>query len=130
MNRVRTNLVRVAPSKLIHGEAGLFSCEDIEEGTVVACFGAVRQLREGEEGTRTSSSYWTVYKKFASQSQRKYEYNNFLFPAKQKTAQFFPFLFCFTRELNLYTPLTLTLCPPIRPYLTHRPPIHPSLRPP
>ena len=45
MNRVRTNLVRVAPSKLIHGESGLFACEDIEEGTVVAGFGAVRQLR-------------------------------------------------------------------------------------
>ena len=41
MNRVRTNLVRVAPSKLIDGEAGLFACEDIEEGTVVAGFGAV-----------------------------------------------------------------------------------------
>ena len=30
MNRVRTNLVRVAPSKLIPGEADLFACEDIE----------------------------------------------------------------------------------------------------
>jgi hypothetical protein len=28
-----------------------------------------------------------------------------LFPAKQKTAQFFPFLFCFTRELNPYSPI-------------------------
>ena len=53
MNRVRTNLVRVVPSKLIHGETGLFACEDIEDGTVVAGFGAVRQLREGEEGTRS-----------------------------------------------------------------------------
>jgi hypothetical protein len=53
MNRVRTNLVRVAPSKLIQGEAGLFACKDIEEGTVVTCFGVVRQLREGEEGART-----------------------------------------------------------------------------
>jgi hypothetical protein len=43
------------------------------------------------------------------------------------TKQIFPFLFCFTRELNLYTPLTLSLRPPIRPYLTYRPPyIHPS----
>jgi hypothetical protein len=48
-----------------------------------------------------------------------------LFPAKQKTAQFFPFLFCFTRELNLYTTLTFSLRPPIHPYLTHRPPIPP-----
>jgi hypothetical protein len=60
MNSVLTNLVSVAPSKLIPG-AGLFACEDdddvfslfIEEGTVVAGFGAVRELREGEEGTRT-----------------------------------------------------------------------------
>jgi hypothetical protein len=29
----------------------------------------------------------------------KYKNNNFLFPAKQKTAQFLPFIFCFTREL-------------------------------
>jgi hypothetical protein len=62
MNRVRTNLVRVAPSKLIHGEAGLFACEDIEEGTVVACFGAVRQLRETEEGTRTRLGYSFIVK--------------------------------------------------------------------
>jgi hypothetical protein len=62
MNRVRTNLVRVAPSKLIHGEAGLFACEDIEEGTVVACFGAVRQLREAEEGTRTRLGYSFIVK--------------------------------------------------------------------
>ena len=51
-----------------------------------------------------SSSYWTVYKFFASQSQRNIYNTNFLFPAKQKTAQFFPFLFCFTRELNPYSP--------------------------
>ena len=44
-------------SKLVHGEAGLFACQDIEEGTVVAGFGAVRQLREGEEGTRTRLGY-------------------------------------------------------------------------
>ncbi len=66
MNRVRTNLVRVAPmsqpSKLIHGEAGLFACEDIEEGTVVAGFGVVRQLREGEEGTRTRLGYSFIVK--------------------------------------------------------------------
>ena len=57
MNRVLTNLVRVTPSKLIHGESGLFTCEDIEEGTVVAGFGAVRQLREGEEARRTRLGY-------------------------------------------------------------------------
>ena len=55
-----------------------------------------------------SSDYWTVYKFFASQS-----LHNRIFlkknPAKQKTAQFFPFLFCFTRELHLYSPLTYTL---------------------
>jgi len=62
MNRVRTNLVRVAPSKLVHGEAGLFACQDIEEGTVVAGFGAVRQLREGEEGTRTRLGYSFIVK--------------------------------------------------------------------
>jgi len=42
--------------------AGLFACEDIEEGTVVACFGAVRQLREGEEGTRTRLAYSFIVK--------------------------------------------------------------------
>ena len=62
MNRVRTNLVRVAPSKLIDGEAGLFACEDIEEGTVVAGFGAVRQLREGEEARRTRLGYSFIVK--------------------------------------------------------------------
>jgi len=36
--------------------------------------------------------------------------NNFLFPAKQKTAQFFRFIFGFIRELNLY-------CPPC--FVTH-----------
>jgi hypothetical protein len=38
------------------------------------------------------------------------------------TKQIFPFLICFIRELNLYSPLTLTLRPPIRPYL-HPPPM-------
>ena len=38
------------------------------------------------------------------------------------TKQILPFLFCFIRELNLYSPLTLTLRPPIRPYL-HPPPM-------
>jgi len=76
-----------------------------------------------------SSIYWTVYKFFASQSQRKYKYNNFLFPAKQKTAQFFPFLFCFTRELNLYTPLPSPSAHPSAHTLTYRPPIRPYLKP-
>jgi hypothetical protein len=34
----------------------------------------------------TSSQYWAVLKKFASQSQRKYKKIIFFFPAKQKTA--------------------------------------------
>ena len=42
---------------------------------------------------------------------------------------FLAFLFCFTRELKLYSPLTFSLRPPIHPYLTHRPPIHPSAPP-
>jgi len=50
----------------------------------------------------------------------KYNNNNFLLPAKQKTAQFLAFLFCFTRELNLYTPVY----PPIPPPTPH-PPIPP-----
>jgi hypothetical protein len=36
--------------------------QDIEEGTVVAGFGAVRQLREGEEGTRTKLGYSFIVK--------------------------------------------------------------------
>ncbi len=91
---------------------------------------------------RDSSDYWAVYNFFASQSHHKYIKNIFLFPAKQMTAQFLPFVFCFIRELNpllapyllplppralslwlnrvkdstnLYPPLTLTLRPPIRP---------------
>jgi hypothetical protein len=62
MNHIRTNLVRVAPSKLIPGESGLFAREDIEEGTVVVGFGAVRQLREGEEGTYTRLGYSFIVK--------------------------------------------------------------------
>ncbi len=42
-------------------------------------------------------------------------------PAKQKTAQFVPFFFCFIRELNPHPLLTFSLYPPIRPYLTHHP---------
>jgi hypothetical protein len=38
------------------------ACEDIEEGTVVAGFGAVRQLREREEGTRTRLGYTFIVK--------------------------------------------------------------------
>jgi len=34
----------------------------------------------------------------------------------QMTKQILAFLFCFTRELNLYTPLTFSLRPPIHPY--------------
>ncbi len=43
--------------------------------------------------------------------------------------QILAFLFCFTRELNLYPPLTFSLCLPIHPYLTHHPPIHPPIHP-
>ena len=53
-----TNLVRVAPS----GESGLFACEDIEEGTVVAGFGTVRPLREGEEARLTRLGYIFIVK--------------------------------------------------------------------
>ena len=42
--------------------AGLHLREDIEEGTVVACFGAVRELREGDQGTRTRLAYSFVVK--------------------------------------------------------------------
>jgi hypothetical protein len=52
----------------------------------------------------------------------------FFFPAKQKTAQFLPFIFCFIRELNLYPPLTysLTSARELKPFT---PPLHLSLRP-
>ena len=71
-------------------------------------------------GAGVSSSYWTVYKKFASQSQHKYKIIIF-FPAKQMTKQILAFLFCFKRELNPYSPLTLTL--------TLRPSLNPLLPP-
>ena len=35
------------------------------------------------------------------------------------TKQILAFLFCFIRELTLYSPLTLSLRLPIRPYLIH-----------
>jgi hypothetical protein len=57
VHRVRTDMVRVGPSNLLCGESGLFARETIIEGTVVACFGAVRELREGEVGTRTRIGY-------------------------------------------------------------------------
>jgi hypothetical protein len=57
VNRVRTDMVRVGPSNLLRGESGLFARETIIEGTVVACFGAVRELRKGEVGTRTRVGY-------------------------------------------------------------------------
>ena len=79
MNRVRIDLVRIAPSKLIRGQSGLFaaktsknaplSCERvccllvlssvtstpqwIRQPVAAWGFGAVRELREGEDGTRT-----------------------------------------------------------------------------
>ena len=57
MNRVRTDLVRVASSELLPGQLGLFACADIQEGTVIACFGDVIELRVGEDGTRTRLGY-------------------------------------------------------------------------
>ena len=57
VNRVRTDMVRVGPSNLLRGESGLFARETIIEGTVVACFGAVRELRKGKVGTRTRIGY-------------------------------------------------------------------------
>ena len=65
---LRTNLVRVAPSKIFSSDAGLFACEDIEEGTVVASFGVVRHLREGEEGSRTQLGYSFIVKEREGQS--------------------------------------------------------------
>jgi hypothetical protein len=60
----------VAPSRATYCRACMrvpprsrgLSREDIEEGTIVACFGAVRQLREGEEGTRTRLGYSFIVK--------------------------------------------------------------------
>ena len=49
MNRVRTDLVRVASSELLPGQLGLFACTHIQEGTVIACFGDIRELRVGED---------------------------------------------------------------------------------
>ena len=49
------------------------------------------------------------------------------------TKQILAFLFCFTRELNLYSPLTLTLpsARELKPLLPpYRPPIRPYLHPP
>ena len=45
VNRVRTDMVRVGPSNLLRGESRLFARETIIEGTVVASFGNVRELR-------------------------------------------------------------------------------------
>ena len=50
-------MVRVGPSNLLRGESGLFASETIIEGTVVACFGAMRELRKGEVGTGTRIGY-------------------------------------------------------------------------
>ena len=57
VNRVRTDMVRVGPSNLLSGESGLFARETIIEGTVVACFGTVRELRKGEVGISTRIGY-------------------------------------------------------------------------
>ena len=57
MNLVRTDLVRVASSELLPGQLGLFACADIQEGTVIACFGDVKEFRVGEDGTHTLLGY-------------------------------------------------------------------------
>ena len=78
-------------------------------------------LVEGSDSVKLVVGIEAFIKKFpciTSSINKKY----FSFSAKQKTAQFLPFIFCFTRELTLYSPLTLSLRPSIRPYLTHRPP--------
>ena len=64
MNRVRTDLVRVSSSELLPGQLGLFACADIKEGTVITCFGDVREsVRVGEDGKRTRSGYSITVKK-------------------------------------------------------------------
>jgi hypothetical protein len=50
-------MVRVGPSNLLRGESGLCIRETIIEGTVVACFGAVREFCKEEVGTRTRIGY-------------------------------------------------------------------------
>lgn len=56
-NRLRTDLVRVGPSNLIRGQSGLFARDVIIEGTVVAYFGCMRELRKGEVGDSTRLGY-------------------------------------------------------------------------
>ena len=68
MNRVRTDLVRVASSELLPEQLGLFACADIQEGTVIACFGDVRELRVGEDGTRTRLGYSITVKERGGQN--------------------------------------------------------------
>jgi hypothetical protein len=57
LNRVRTDWVRVGPRSLLQGQSGLFARNAINEGTVVAYFGPVRELREGEVGISTQTEY-------------------------------------------------------------------------
>ena len=56
-----------------------------------------------------SSNVQRTFSFFASQTLHNINFFKKKNPAKQKTAQFFPFFFCFTRELNPYSPLTYTL---------------------
>jgi hypothetical protein len=44
------------------------------------------------------------------------------------TKQILAFLFCFIRELNIYTPL-ISILPPAYPPIPHTPPAHPSAHP-
>ena len=57
LNPVLTDLVRVGPINLLRGESGLFALDAIDEGAVVACFGAMRELRKGEVGISTRIGY-------------------------------------------------------------------------
>jgi hypothetical protein len=68
MNRVQTDLVRVASSELLPGQLSLFACADIQEGTVIACVGDVRELRVGEDGTRTRLGYSITVKERGGRS--------------------------------------------------------------
>ena len=70
LNRVRTDLVLVGPSNLLQGESSLFARDAINEGAVVAYFGAVREMRKGEVGTSTQKGYSFIVQETAG---RKFE---------------------------------------------------------
>jgi hypothetical protein len=57
LNRVQTDFVRVGPSNILRGESDQFARDAINEGAVVAYFGAERKLRKGEVGISTRIGY-------------------------------------------------------------------------